>query len=59
MNYNQLGTPSISSSTYDPGMQHDYIADRVYTNINSCSNNYRGNYYWVEFDPEVYMHDEH
>lgn len=58
VNYNQLGTPSISSSTYDPSMQYDYIADRVYTNINSCSNNYRGNYYWVEFDPEVYMHDE-
>ena len=59
VNYNQLGTPSISSGTYDPSMQYDYIADRVYTNINSCSNNYRGNYYWVEFDPEVYMHDEH
>lgn len=54
VNYNGLGTPSISSgnngSTYD---SYNFTMSKVYSYLYSNSSNYRGNYYWMEFAPNI------
>lgn len=54
VNYNGLGTPSISSgnngSTYD---SYNFTMPKVYSYLYSNSSNYRGNYYWMEFAPNI------
>ena len=52
--YDSLGTPGISSSAYDPdyGNSYEYLPARYYSYVYS-NGGYRGNYYWMEYDPAV------
>lgn len=52
--YNRPSTPSISSSAYDPQLSSSYewLPARYYSYVYAGSS-YRGNYFWMEYDPAV------
>ncbi len=53
--YGNTGTPSIGDSVYmqNPYSNYEFFPENIYTYMNSNTSGYRGNYYWMEYDPAV------
>ena len=53
--YGSTRTPSISDYVYtqDPYNNYEFFPDKIYSYMSSNTSGYRGNYYWMEFDPAV------
>lgn len=49
-----FGTPDGGTSTYNPATGLEYACASVCTWLGSNSDNYRGNYYWMDFNPATY-----
>ena len=51
--YNNLTAPSVTGGSRDPSNSYEYLPEDIYTRLGSGNASYRGNYYWMEFDPAV------
>ena len=46
--------PSGSTSTFNPASGLEFVNSAVCTWLGSNTSSYKGNYYWLDFDPAVY-----
>lgn len=51
--YNDLTAPSVSGGSRNPSNSYEFLPEDIYTHLGSGDTYYRGNYYWMEFDPAV------
>lgn len=51
--YYDLSTPIVNGGPQNPVYSYGFFPDSIYTVLNSNTTGYKGNYYWVEYDPAV------
>ncbi len=52
--YNNLTSPTYYNSAQDSPMDsYEYLPESIHTGFNTGNTYYKGNYYWMEYDPAV------
>lgn len=50
----RFGQPDGNTATFNPASGLEFVNSTVCTWVGSNTGSYRGNYYWLDFDPAVY-----
>ena len=53
VNYGDLTSPLINGQPGDPSNSYEFLPEEIYTHLGSGETRYKGNYYWMEFNPAI------